>query len=166
MRMPAPGSIAFVRESGSAQHNTWFGIMALCRYRRNGHWSGHENASQAGTLDPLWLRIFAARNLSPSLRLISVRRTRRQGELRHISYIDHWIKLLKSESARDLQPPRAKSITGGKLSCAPSPDHLQSLRQPPLSMPRIDWKPKSKPRILRGIQPSIARCRKPDAPPR
>jgi Zincin-like metallopeptidase len=75
--------------------------------------SGNSRPALARNLTP-------PRNLSPSLRLHFCAPIGVQGELRHSGYIDHWVKLLKSD-------PRAIFTAASKASQAAN--YLRSLSE-------------------------------------
>jgi len=132
--------------------------MAISRYRRNGHWSGHETASQAELLDPLWLRILRARGTCRRAYVSFRAPTRRgKGELR-ISATST-IGSAPQKLIRARSSPLEQASQAAKLSALPRLIILQSLRQPPLSMPRIDWKP-NRSANMRAHSTEHARCRK------
>ena len=86
-----------------------------------GHLTGHENRLDRKLTTRFGTEAYAAEELVAELTSrISVRRARRQGELRHSGYIDHWIKLLRSD-------PKAIFTAASKASQAAS--YLRSLSE-------------------------------------
>jgi antirestriction protein ArdC len=92
------GLVAFTRESRSARHNAWFGIMGLCRYRHKGHWSGHKARVDRDLKHRFGSRNYAAEELIAELGAAFLcAEFGSDDDVRNASYISTWIELLKAD---------------------------------------------------------------------
>ena len=96
-------------------------LCVLCRYRHKGHWSGHETRLKRELSTRFGSESYAAEELVAELTSAFLcAELGVQGELRHSGYIDHCIKLLKSD-------PRAIFTAASKASQAAH--YLRSLSE-------------------------------------
>jgi antirestriction protein ArdC len=93
-----------------------------------GHLTGHENRLDRKLITRFGTEAYAAEELVAELTSAFLRRARRPGELRHSGYIDHWIKLLRSD-------PKAIFTAASKASQAAS--YLRSLSETRNEVPRL-----------------------------
>jgi antirestriction protein ArdC len=94
----APVRSRLARESGSARHNTWFGIMTFMPIRHKTHWSGHKSRLDRNLTNRFANRAYAAEELVAEL--ASAFLCAEFGinkEVRHASYIANWIELLRAD---------------------------------------------------------------------
>ena len=73
--------------------------MVLCRYRHNGHWSGHETRLDRELRQALRHEAYAAEELIAELTAAFLcAHLGVEGQLRHAEYIGTWIVLLKEDN--------------------------------------------------------------------
>jgi antirestriction protein ArdC len=74
-------------------------IKPLCRYRHNGHWTGHKSRLARDLRHRFGERAYAAEELVAELcSAFLCAEFSIDGDLRHAGYIQNWIGLLKADS--------------------------------------------------------------------